>query len=183
MLLTDWLKCLSGTHSKSCAPSRTVRRRRARAVCVAEMSSQPEALENRTLLSAANILLTDVSGSIGFQITGASPGGTNFGSSIKPAGDVNGDGFEDVIVGAYYENINTGAAYVLFGKSNGFSSPPDLDNFKATDGFVIRGVNGGIPGPADYVGTAVSGAGDVNGDGFDDILVATARYSATSNGS
>jgi hypothetical protein len=183
MLLTDWLKCLSGTHSKSCAPLRAVRRQRPRAVCVAEMSSQPEALENRTLLSAANILLTDVSGAIGFQLTGASPGGTNFGSSIKPAGDVNGDGFEDVIVGAYYENINAGAAYVLFGKSNGFSPPPDLDNFKATDGFVIRGVNGGIPGPADYAGTAVSGAGDVNGDGFDDILVATARYSATSNGS
>ena len=183
MLLTDWLKCLAGTRSKSCAPSRSVRRQRARAVGVAEMSSQPEALEHRTLLSAANILLTDISGAVGFQITGASPGGTNFGSSIKPAGDVNGDGFEDVIIGAYYENVNAGAAYILFGKSGGFSPPPNLDDLKATDGFVIRGVNGGIPGPADYAGTAVSGAGDVNGDGFDDILVATARYSATANGS
>tara|TARA_R110002072_G_scaffold299632_1_gene475526 strand:+ start:119574 stop:122441 length:2868 start_codon:yes stop_codon:yes gene_type:complete len=182
MLLTDWLKCLSGTRSKFCAPPRIIRRQRARAAGVAEVSSQPETLENRTLLSAANILLTDVSGAVGFQITGASPGGTNFGSSIKPAGDVNGDGFEDVIVGAYYENVNAGAAYILFGKSDGFSPPPNLDDLKATDGFVIRGVNGGIPGPADYAGTAVSGAGDVNGDGFDDILVATARYSATADG-
>ena len=183
MLLTDWLKCLSDTHSKFYAPSRIIRRQRARAVGVAEVSSQPETLENRMLLSAANILLTDVAGATGFRVVGASPGGTNFGSAIKPAGDVNGDGFEDVIVGAYYENVNAGAAYVLFGKSNGFSPPPDLDNLTATDGFVIRGVNGGIPGPADYAGTAVSGAGDVNGDGFDDILVATARYSATANGS
>ena len=183
MLLTDWLKCLSGTHSKSCAPLRTVRRQRARAVCVAEMSSQSEALENRTLLSAANILLTDVAGATGFQIIGAFPGGTNFGSSIKPAGDVNGDGFEDVIVGAYYENISAGAAYVLFGKSNGFSPPRDVDNLSATDGFAIRGVNGAKAGSPDYAGNAVSGAGDVNGDGFDDLLVATARYSETANGS
>ncbi|MFT4558605.1 MAG: hypothetical protein ACI92S_003986, partial [Planctomycetaceae bacterium] len=182
MLLTDWLKRLSASRSILCAPSRDSRRLGARAIGVVDVSSQPETLEKRTLLSAANILLTNVSGATGFQISGASPGGSNLGNSIKPAGDVNGDGFEDVIIGAYYESVTAGSAYVIFGKSNGFSPPPDLDNLNAGDGFAIRGVAGAIPGPADYAGTAVSGAGDVNGDGFDDILVATSKYSATADG-
>lgn len=183
MLLTDWLKRLSTSRSILCAPSRNSRRLGARAGGAADVSSQPETLEKRTLLSAANILLTNVSGATGFQLNGASPGGSNLGNSIKPAGDVNGDGFEDVIIGAYYENVTAGSAYVIFGKSSGFSPPPDLDNLNASDGFAIRGVAGAIPGPADYAGTAVSGAGDVNGDGFDDILVATSKYSMTADGS
>jgi hypothetical protein len=184
MLLTDWLKRLSASRLGVCSPSRISRRHGARVIGAAEVSSQPETLEKRTLLSATTpFLLTDVSGATGFQLSGASPGGSNLGNAIKPAGDVNGDGFEDVIIGAYYENFTAGTAYVIFGKSTGFSPPPDLDNLSATDGFAIRGATGAIPGPADYAGTAVSGAGDVNGDGFDDVLVATSKYSLLANGS
>ena len=184
MLLTDWLKRLSASRLGVCSPSRISRRHGARVIGAAEVSSQPETLEKRTLLSATTpFLLTDVSGATGFQLSGASPGGNNLGNAIKPAGDVNGDGFEDVIIGAYYENFTAGTAYVIFGKSTGFSPPPDLDNLSATDGFAIRGATGAIPGPADYAGTAVSGAGDVNGDGFDDVLVATSKYSLLANGS
>ena len=177
MLLTDWLKRLSASGSSLCAPSRPTRRQGASVVNSADISSQPETLEKRTLLSAADILLTDVSGDTGFQVEGAGSGGDGFGNSIRAAGDVNGDGFGDVIVGAYYQNddqgidVSSGVAYVLFGKSTGFSPPPDLDLLQATDGFRILGSD------RSDTGTAVSGGGDINGDGFDDLVVASPNYS------
>lgn len=177
MLLTDWLKRLSASGSSLCAPSRPTRRQGASVVNSADISSQPETLEKRTLLSAADILLTDVSGDTGFQVEGAGSGGDGFGNSIRAAGDVNGDGFGDVIVGAYYQNddqgidVSSGVAYVLFGKSTGFSPPPDLNLLQATDGFRILGSD------RSDTGTAVSGGGDINGDGFDDLVVASPNYS------
>ncbi len=184
MLLTDWLKLLSASSSSLCAPSRPTRRQGSSAVNSADISSQPETLEKRTLLSATDILLTDVSGATGFQVDGEpAPHADGFGNSMRAAGDVNGDGFEDVIIGAYYQNddaldINgdfidtaSGVAYVLFGKSTGFSPPPDLNNLQAADGFRILGSD------RSDAGTAVSGGGDINGDGFDDLVVATPNYS------
>lgn len=170
MLLTDWLKHLSKSRSNFCAPSRISRRKGSRVSSAADLSSQPETLEKRTLLSAADILLTDVSGATGFQVEGASFGGSNFGNSVRAAGDVNGDGFEDVVIGAYYENINSGTVYVLFGKSTGFSPPPDLNNLQASEGFRILGTD------RSDAGTAVSGGGDINGDGFDDLVIAAPNY-------
>lgn len=184
MLLTDWLKLLTASGSSLCTPSRPTRRQGSSAANSADISSQPETLEKRTLLSAADILLTDVSGATGFQVDGEpAPHADGFGNSMRAAGDVNGDGFGDVIIGAYYQNddvvdINgnfidtaSGVAYVLFGKSTGFSPPPDLNNLQAADGFRILGSN------RSDAGTAVSGGGDINGDGFDDLVVATPNYS------
>ena len=170
MLLTDWLKLLCASGLSLRAPSRPTRRQGSSVVNSADVSSQPETLEKRTLLSAANILLTDVAGVTGFQVTGASLGNTNFGNSIRAAGDVNGDGLDDVIIGAYYESQLAGTAYVLFGKSTGFSPPPDLDLLQASEGFRILGTNG------NDAATAVSGGGDINGDGFDDLVVAAPNY-------
>jgi hypothetical protein len=189
MLLTDWLMRLSTSRPSFCTPSRPTRRRGSNAVNSADISSQPETLEKRTLLSAADILLTDVSGATGFQINGESaPHADSFGNSMRAAGDVNGDGFGDVIIGAYEQNdgalgtsdTRSGVAYVLFGKSTGFSpslfievhgqqrlAPP----FQSTDGFRILGAN------RSDTGTAVSGGGDINGDGFDDLVVAAPGYS------
>ena len=73
MLLTDWLKHLPKSRSNFCAPSRISRRKGSRVSSAADLSSQPETLEKRTLLSAADILLTDVSGATGFQVEGESP--------------------------------------------------------------------------------------------------------------
>jgi hypothetical protein len=89
------------------------------------------------------------------------------GSTVSGAGDMNGDGFQDVVVS---EN---GAAYVSFGKASGFGIV-DSQYFVSGDstGFVIKG---------DHVSTC-SGAGDVNGDGFDDVLVG-APGADTTNGS
>lgn len=81
------------------------------------------------------------------------------------AGDVNNDGFGDVLVGGNFNGPNSqGAAYLVYGPINGTI---DLANADA----VFRGVDFG-----DRAGWAVSAAGDVNGDGYDDLLVG-ARYS------
>ena len=84
-----------------------------------------------------------------------------FGSSVATAGDVNGDGFSDVIVGAYaYDNGQTdeGRAFVYHGLGGGLSQRPP-------------------PGPRSRTrlgaefGFSVATAGDVNGDGYSDVIV------------
>ncbi len=90
-----------------------------------------------------------------------------FGNSIAAAGDVNGDGFSDVIVGAYGFSSFTGKAYLYFGSSSGFSSTAD---------WTVTGENN-----SDYFGACVSTAGDINGDGYSDIIIGAEFYSS-SNG-
>jgi len=82
-------------------------------------------------------------------------GGSFFGRSAGPAGDFNGDGFIDILVGAEGAG-GTGAAYVFYG-GPGIDATPDLTflGAAASDGF----------------GRSASAAGDVNGDGFDDIII------------
>ncbi len=81
-----------------------------------------------------------------------------FGASVSGAGDVNGDGFDDVIVGAPQDSVNDiGRAYVYAGSAGGVST-------KASTTLTGQAV-------ANYFGVSVSGAGDVNGDGYDDVIV------------
>ncbi|CAN1521639.1 FG-GAP repeat [Burkholderiaceae bacterium] len=114
----------------------------------------------------------------GFVINGVKPEsgqaydyGDMSGYSVSSAGDVNGDGLADVILGAQYADgtdsyqINSGRSYVVFGKSDG--SSVNLSQVAAgTGGFVIDGYTQG-----DQSGISVSGAGDVNGDGLADLIV------------
>ena len=105
-------------------------------------------------------------GSAGFAINGQSSGDYS-GSSVSSAGDVNGDGLADLIVGASLSDP-TGAAeggrsYVVFGRSGNASV--NLSSL-GTGGFVINGQSA-----SDYSGRSVSGAGDVNGDGLADLIV------------
>ena len=90
------------------------------------------------------------------------------GISVSGAGDVNGDGKADLIVGASYANASSfdeGRSYVVFGKSDG--TQVNLNNIASgTGGFVIDGEATG-----DRSGYSVSGAGDVNGDGLADLIV------------
>ncbi|GAB4269807.1 MAG: hypothetical protein Kow0080_13760 [Candidatus Promineifilaceae bacterium] len=84
----------------------------------------------------------------------------DFGVSVSRAGDLNGDGFADVIVGAnlYDGNgVDSGAVFVFYGSPGGLPGFPSI---------LLLGENAG-----DFFGSFVSEAGDVNGDGFDDILV------------
>jgi hypothetical protein len=79
-----------------------------------------------------------------------------FGISVSGAGDVNGDGFDDLIVGAHLDDNNggsSGSARVLSGAT----------------GAILYTFSGDSAG--DQFGFSVSGAGDVDGDGFDDLIV------------
>ena len=91
--------------------------------------------------------------------------GANFGNSVSTAGDVNGDGYADVIIGAYlFDNLHTneGKAYVYHGSSAGLSSSSSWSTY-------------GTQGGAKY-GFSVSTAGDVNGDGYSDVIVGAPFY-------
>jgi hypothetical protein len=80
--------------------------------------------------------------------------------ALASAGDVNGDGYDDVVVGdPYYSDDQTeeGRAYIYYGSSAGLSSTP---------GWTVDGNQ-----PIMYFGTAVAGVGDVNRDGYDDVLI------------
>ncbi len=108
--------------------------------------------------------LEDVAGSGGFVMSGISEG-DSAGRSVSGAGDVNGDGLDDVIVGAPGAADDAGESYVVFGKSD--RAPVDLADIAAgRGGFAVRGGRAN-----DRAGASVSGAGDVNGDGLDDVIV------------
>ncbi|MCC7268394.1 MAG: FG-GAP repeat protein, partial [Caulobacteraceae bacterium] len=95
-------------------------------------------------------------------------GSTLFGHAAGTAGDVNGDGFADIVVGAYiYTNGQNqeGRAYLFLGNAGGVATTPAW-TFEADQ----TGAN---------LGFSVSTAGDVNGDGFCDVVVGAYRYDGT----
>ena len=87
------------------------------------------------------------------------------GYSVACAGDVNGDGYSDVIVGAWlYDNpeVNEGVAYIYYGSATGINTALSalLESNQAASNF----------------GISVAGAGDVNGDGYSDVIVGAEDY-------
>ena len=117
----------------------------------------------------ASLELSALNGTNGFVINGIDA--DDFaGISVSSAGDVNGDGIDDLIIGASGADpdgtLNAGESYVVFGKNTGFASSLELSALDGTDGLVINGVNNW-----EYSGSSVSSAGDVNGDGLDDLII------------
>ncbi len=101
-----------------------------------------------------------------WMVIGDDPG-ADFGASVNTAGDINGDGYDDIIIGApNYDNGQDmgGAAFVYFGSATGLNQagPP---NWMA---------DGGVADAS--FGTSVDTAGDVNHDGFDDIIIGAPRF-------
>lgn len=105
-------------------------------------------------------------GANGFRLDGEN-GHAYAGTSVSTAGDVNGDGFEDLIIGSPYaqpgDNRGLGAAYIVFGRAEGFPASsvlgPEL-------GLKLFGEHDGSA-----TGSTVGGGGDFNGDGFDDFVI------------
>ena len=125
----------------------------------------------------ATLNLAGLTPATGFRLDGANTGDYS-GRSVSSTGDVNGDGYDDIIIGARYADpneVNSGSTYIVYGKVNGFNANIDLGNLDASDGFRIDGES-----THDYSGYSVSSAGDVNGDGYDDIIIGA--YAADPNG-
>ncbi len=105
----------------------------------------------------------------GVKIYGADAGDGS-GRSVKGAGDFNGDGFADILIGASYADAannakaDAGETYIIFGSAN----PPPTINLAnlGNAGVVLFGASAGVRS-----GAQVSGAGDLNGDGYDDVIV------------
>ncbi|MBN1936640.1 MAG: FG-GAP repeat protein, partial [Anaerolineae bacterium] len=91
--------------------------------------------------------------------------GSNLGLSVASADDVNGDGFADIIIGAYAYNSYQGRAYLYLGSAAGLAATPAL---------TLTGEAGG-----DYFGYPVASAGDVNDDGYADVLVGAYGYNSS----
>jgi hypothetical protein len=91
---------------------------------------------------------------------GADQASAYFGRSVASAGDVNGDGYADVIIGAYfYDNAETneGRTYVFHGSASGLSTSANW----TAEGNQVNA----------YLGFSVASAGDVNGDGYADVII------------
>jgi hypothetical protein len=101
--------------------------------------------------------------------TGDDLAGAQYGFSVSGAGDVNGDGFDDWIVGAYQQDTSktkAGKAFLYTGSSDGLSDVPAW-------------TSSGDDQANAWYGGSVSGAGDVNGDGYDDWVVGAPRFDAS----
>jgi hypothetical protein len=109
---------------------------------------------------AAYVYLGSASGLGAAAWTPPGPAGSNFGWSVASAGDVNGDGYADVIVGDNMGAGGAGVAYVYLGSATGL-------------GTVAAWTQTGPAGS--YYGDSVTGACDVNGDGYADVVVGAVR--------
>ena len=116
--------------------------------------------------------LTDLNGANGFKLNGEIDViQDEFGRSVSAAGDINGDHIADFIIGSQY-NYYAGRSYVVFGGPKvGQSGLLNVSNLNGLNGFKIDGENSD-----DDSGCSISGAIDINSDGYDDLLIGADTY-------
>ena len=121
--------------------------------------------------------LSSLNGRNGFVINGVAAGDFS-GNSVAPAGDINGDGVSDILIGAYQASPGTsthgGCTYVVFGSKKPWDRSLELTRLNGTNGFVINGLG------AIQSGYSVAPAGDFNGDGTDDLIIGAPSYGSPS---
>ena len=119
--------------------------------------------------SAGNFDIGSLDGSNGFAIVGVSQSDIDS-YSVSSAGDINGDGRNDIIIGVRNESGDSAVGYVIFGSNtaDGFDASFEVSNLNGNNGFVINGLGGS--GGSDR-GYSVSSAGNINDDDYDDILI------------
>jgi hypothetical protein len=119
--------------------------------------------------------LATLDGSNGFVIE-STTAGDELGTVVSDAGDFNGDGMDDVIVTApqgYPGASGLGVVHVVYGSTSGFAAAVSVDSLDGSNGRSIPGIR-----DDQWLGTAASGLGDVNGDGIDDVIVGEAADAA-----
>lgn len=115
----------------------------------------------------ATLDVADLDGTNGFRIGGLAAG-ERLGVNVAAAGDLNGDGYDDVVFGAPGADGGRGEVYVVFGKAGGVDADLDLSTLDGSNGFKIDGAAIG-----DSLGWSVAGIGDFDGDGIDDLAISS----------
>ena len=118
--------------------------------------------------SSGGIALSSMNGTNGFKLDGENNGDLSS-ISVSMTGDINGDGYADLIIGAYgyWEAVTKGRSYVVFGGPGvGNSGNIALSSLNGTNGFKLDGENN-----VDHSGVSVSAAGDINGDEYADLII------------
>ncbi|MCC3498852.1 MAG: FG-GAP repeat protein [Microcoleus sp. PH2017_15_JOR_U_A] len=117
----------------------------------------------------ASVNLSQLNGENGFTLNGTDAEGFS-GGTVSSAGDINGDGIKDFIIGAFGATVNgqnnAGKTYIVFGTNQGFPANFNLANLNGNNGFAVTGTN-----TFDYAGLFATGISDINGDRIDDILI------------
>ena len=121
-------------------------------------------------------------GSEGFILNGINPD-DQAGAAVSGAGDLNQDGFDDLVIGAWNASPGgregAGQSYVVFGGSSAFPAVFELGSLHpaaggdGSQGFIVNGIDAfdSSGGSFHGGGSGVSEAGDINGDGIDDLLI------------
>ena len=122
---------------------------------------------DQPLLQSIDLLQLD--GSDGLTINKPAANFTP-GYNVSAAGDVNNDGFDDIMFSSYFSDhtlTNDGIIYIIYGSNTNITSPIEVDQIDGNNGIILYGEASG-----DNAGKSLSNAGDFNGDGIDDFIIA-----------